>query len=79
MPPIVIAESAILNTGHTRKSKKSITKPKCNRSIRLPIVPPKTKARGILNLKFSEKFKCPAAPPIVQYVPDISSIGCYAL
>ena len=38
--PTVIALSAILNTGHTLRSIKSITYPKKMRSIRLPIVPP---------------------------------------
>ena len=40
MAPIVIALSAKLNTGHTRKSRKSTTYPKNIRSTRLPKAPP---------------------------------------
>ena len=41
--PIVIVVSARLKTGQTRKSIKSITAAKRNRSIQFPIAPPKIK------------------------------------
>src|ERR1051325_1302885 len=42
--PMVMAESATLNTGQTRKSRKSVTWPKRTRSIIFPTAPPSTKA-----------------------------------
>ena len=42
--PTTMAMSAILKTGHIRKSKKSMTCPKRTRSIRLPRAPPSRSA-----------------------------------
>ena len=44
---MVIAESAILKTGHIRKSRKSITYPNLIRSTRLPAAPPSIRAMDI--------------------------------
>ena len=45
---MVIAESAILNTGHTLKSIKSITWPSLTLSIKLPMAPDIIRIRPIL-------------------------------
>ena len=46
--PIVIALSATLKTGQTRKSIKSITYPKKIRSIKFPMAPPKIKEKATM-------------------------------
>jgi len=56
MPPIQTPESARLNTGQMRKSKKSITNPNLNRSIRLPKAPPKINPKQNLSLNDLRAF-----------------------
>ena len=48
MMPIVTAESAILNVGQKPTLIKSVTWPYRRRSVRLPIVPPRTKPSAII-------------------------------